>query len=122
MVAVAANYRHGQVVTSLTVDTASAKALTESVQLLLDLDRGGNAAWLGQVRAEIVNPDGQVYGSTADDVAVYRALRWGVSIPLDRPLNGGPFAIRYVLSPERPDVGPGDLLTAPVVRGRVPIG
>ena len=56
------------------------------------------------------------------DVAVYRALRWGVSIPLDRPLDGGPFAIRYVLSPERPDAGPGDILTAPVVRGRVPVG
>jgi hypothetical protein len=122
VVAVATNYRHGQVETSITVDTASATALPESVQLVLDLDRGGNAAWLGQVRAEIVSPDGRVFGSAAHDVAVYRALRWGVSIPLDRQLDGGPFAIRYVLSPERPDAGPGDILTAPVVRGRVPIG
>jgi hypothetical protein len=122
VVAVATNYRHGEVETSLMVDTASATALTESVQLLLDLDRGGNAAWLGQVQAEIVDPDGRVFGSTAQDVAVYRALRWGVRVPLDRPLDGGPFAVRYTLSPERPDAGPGDILTAPAVRGSVPIG
>ncbi len=122
VVAVATNYRHGRVETSVQVDTASARATAESVELLLDLDRGGNAAWLGRVQAEVVGPDGRVFGSAAQDVAVYRALRWGVNIPLDRPLDGGPFAIRYALSPERPDAGPGDILTAPVVRGSVPVG
>lgn len=122
VVAVATNYRHGRVETSVAVDTASARATAESVRLLLDLDRGGNAAWLGRVQAEIVDPDGRVLGAAAQDVAVYRALRWGVSVPIERPLDGGPFAVRYTLSPERPDAGPGDILTAPVVRGRVPVG
>jgi hypothetical protein len=122
VVAIAANYRHGQVATSLEVGTASARASDDAVQLLLDLQRGGNAAWLGRVQAEVLDPDGRVVGSAVQDVAVYRPLRWGVNIPLEGPLEGGPYSIRYALSSERPDEDRDDILEAPVVRGSVPVG
>ncbi len=122
VVAVAANYRHGRVGTSLEVEGASAKATAGSVRLLLDLGRDGNAAWLGRVRAQVVDSAGRVMGSSAEDVAVYRPLRWGVTIPLDRAPEGGPVAVRFELSTERPDGQPGTLLEAPAVRGSVPVG
>jgi hypothetical protein len=122
VVAVATNYRHGRVATSLEVDGASATAGSGSVRLLLDLDRGGNAAWLGRVEAQVVDAEGRVVGSSAEDVVVYRPLRWGVTIPLERPLEGGPFAVRYSLAAERPDEQPGTILEAPAVRGSVPVG
>jgi hypothetical protein len=122
VVALATNYRHGPVETSVEVQNATARPAGDEVRLLLDLTRGGNAAWIGRVEAELLNASGKVVGSTVQDVAVYRPLRWGVSIPLQEPLDNGPYAIRYALSAERPDEDPRNILEAPVVRGRVPIG
>ncbi|MFC1661422.1 hypothetical protein ACFL3S_08245 [Gemmatimonadota bacterium] len=122
VIAVAANYRHGPVGTSLEVESAEATAEKEEVRLLLDLARGGNAAWLGRVEARIVDGRGLEMGRTVQDVAVYRPLRWGVTIPLERPLDGDGYIVQYVLSTVRPDEDREDILSAPAVRGSVPVG
>lgn len=84
-VAVAANYRHGRVRTSLEVEGAKATATDPTVNALLDLARGGNPAWLGQVDARVVDESGRELGRTVRDVVVYRPLRRGIKIPRDRP-------------------------------------
>jgi hypothetical protein len=118
----AENYRHGAVETSLEVETATAQATETGAQLLLDLSRGGNAAWLGRVEAQILDAAGRVVGSTTTDVSVYRPIRWKVDIDMEEPLDDGPYTIRYALSSHRPDEDPDDILEAPMVRGSVPVG
>jgi hypothetical protein len=121
-IAVATNYRHGRVHTSLNVDQVEAKPTGSGVRLLLDLARGGNAAWLGQVQAQVVDGRGEILGETLEKVAVYRPLRWGVDIPLQEPLAEGSYSVRYVLSAVRPDEASEDIIDAPPVQGTVPVG
>lgn len=120
--AVAANYRHGSVRTSVAVEEARASATDSVVNLLLDLSRGGNAAWLGQISARVVDRSGKELGNTTQDAVVYRPLRWKLQIPLKQPLEPGPVSVEYLLSAVRPDEDPEDIIGAPPVQGTVPVG
>lgn len=108
VIVAAVNYRHGKVSTGVAVQRAAAAASGDVVQLTLDMQRTGNAAFLGRVRAELVDARGRVAARGAEDVAVYRALRRVVEIP--RPA-GTPdlagYSVRYAFDTVRPDL-PGD--------------
>lgn len=122
VIAVAVNYRHGLVETGLTEHSARASMQGDTAQLFLDLEREGNAAYLGRVRAELLDSRGAVIASVTEDVAVYRRVLWRVDVPLPPELaDHEPAAIRYVVETERPDEADEDILDAEPVRGTVAI-
>jgi hypothetical protein len=119
-VATAVLFRKGEVTTGATVRSATARPLAGRVDVLLDLERTGNAAFLGRVQARVVGPDGRVLGQVEDAVALYRQLRWRLSIPA--PAAGFPAGstVQYTVDTERPDLPRGALAAAPVT-GSVPL-
>jgi fimbrial chaperone protein len=109
------NYRNGDVRTGVRVRQKAVRATPEGAELTLDLEREGNAAFIGRVRAQLVAPDGRVVAEAEDGVAVYRDLRKVVLVPLAeaRPLRG--YRVSFTLDTERPDLPPESVLSAPPV-------
>lgn len=120
VIAVAVNYRHGRVATSVREHAARAELAGETAQLFLDLEREGNAAYLGRVRAELLDTRGAVITRVTEDVAIYRRILWRVDMPLPAELGDRtPAAIRYVVETERPDEADEDILDAEPLQGTV---
>lgn len=71
---IAVNYRNGVVDTGLRVDDARATLAADSLVHELELARTGNAAWLGRVVAEVLDPTGKVLERFEDPLPVYRSL------------------------------------------------
>ncbi|MDQ3555878.1 MAG: hypothetical protein M3409_03750 [Gemmatimonadota bacterium] len=114
VIATALMFRKGPVHTGLSVREARAERTDDGVQLTLDVERQGNAAYLGRVRAQLLSPDGAVYAEVEDALAVYRALRRRFVLPLPAAAPAG-FTVRYTFDTERPDLPPsGPLRAAPV--------
>lgn len=115
------NYRNGDVRTGVRVREQSVRATPEGAELVLDLEREGNAAFVGRVRAQLVAPDGRVVAEATDGLAVYRDLRKVLLIPLPeaRPLSG--YRVTFTLDTERPDLPPESVLPAAPVGDTVTI-
>lgn len=111
-------YRKGLVQTGVNVARGVMQRTAEGGNLMLDLERHGNAAFLGRVRAELVAPNGEVIARGENSVAVYRTLRVAVPLPLQRPVPRGA-TIRYTIDNERPDLPAGGPLPTRVVEGQV---
>lgn len=117
----AVNYRNGAVKTGVAVDSARAAivAAGDSVRVVADLRRLGNAAYLGHLTLELVGADGRVMGAVDEDLAVYRTLRKveSIAIPARTSLVGA--SVRYRLTTERPDIDPESRLAAEAVTGSI---
>lgn len=117
----AVNYRNGAVKTGVAVDSARAAivAAGDSVRVVADLRRLGNAAYLGHLTLELVGADGRVIGAVDEDLAVYRTLRKveSIAIPARTSLVGA--SVRYRLTTERPDIDPESRLAAEAVTGSI---
>lgn len=121
VIAVAVNYRHGEVSTGLTVESAEAIETPESVDLVAQVDRTGNAAFLGRLVAEIVGPDGAVLAEHVEDMVAYVPTLWRFSVP--KPEDGFEEGsmLRYRFESERKGAPAGSILPATPVTGSVPI-
>lgn len=117
----AVNYRNGAMHTGVAVDSARAiaSASGDSVRVVADLSRRGNAAYLGHMALELVGADGHLLGIAEEDLAVYRSLRKveSIAVPPGASLRGA--TIRYRFSTERPDVDPESRLSAEPVTGTI---
>jgi hypothetical protein len=121
VVAVAVNYRHGEVSTGLVLEEAAAVETGETIDLVARVDRTGNAAFIGRLVAEVVAPGGEVLGEHAEDMVAYEPTLWRFSIP--KPAGGVEpgSVVRYRFVAERPGT-PGDaILPAEMVTGSVAI-
>lgn len=116
----AANYRNGDVSTGVTVSSAAARQAGTDVQLQLDLRRTGNAAFLGSLRADLVDARGTVLGSAFDDLAVYTTMRRRLTIPVPAGATG-PLQVRMTINTERDDLPAGGALPAPPLTQQVPV-
>jgi hypothetical protein len=116
----AANYRKGDVRTSIGIAAASAHRATDGVQMQVDFTRGGNAAYLGRMRADLLDGAGNVVGTLYDDLAVYRAMRRRMTFPVPAGANG-PFTVRIHVDTEREDLPPGGALPAAPLDQRIPV-
>ncbi|HEX4684876.1 MAG TPA: hypothetical protein VH277_19310 [Gemmatimonadaceae bacterium] len=112
----ALNYRNGSVTSGVQVDSARARTTDSSASLTLDLQRSGNAAFLGRLTVELRSTKGQVLDEVSEDVAVYRTLRrvFTFSRP-DRSAS----TFRYRLTTDRDDLDPGVVTHAEPVLGQV---
>jgi hypothetical protein len=116
----AANYRNGDVRTGVNVTSAAARRTGDEVTLQLDLERTGNAAFLGSLRADLVDARGTVLGSAFDDLAVYRTMRRRLTIAVPEGATG-PLQLRLTLNTERDDLPAGGALPAPPVTQQIPV-
>ncbi len=116
----AANYRVGSVRTGVSVASASARRTADGVQLQVDLARSGNAAFLGRMRAELLDAGGNVVATLYDDLAVYRAMRRRLTFAVPAGANG-PFSVRIHVNTEREDLPPGGALPAAPIDQRIPV-
>jgi hypothetical protein len=119
----AVNYRNGTMHTGVKVDSARASLTShaDSVHVVADISRFGNAAYLGRMTLELVSGDGKVLGTTEEDFAVYRSLRKveSIAVPAGASLAGA--TVRYRFSTERPDIDPESRLPAEPLTGTVPL-
>ncbi|HEX6037865.1 hypothetical protein [Longimicrobium sp.] len=116
----AANFRKGSVRTGLEFTAESARRETDGVHLQLDLRRTGNAAFLGRMRAEVVNERGDVLGTAWDDLAVYRDVRRRHVIPVPAGTTG-PLFVQLTVDTEREDLPAGGALPVAPLSRRIPV-
>jgi hypothetical protein len=119
VIAVGLYYRHGQAETSLAVDSARATHADGLASLYLHMDRGGNAAFLGRVVAEVVDASGDVVAEHIEQIAVHDDMLWRVDVPLPEGSEpGSAYRVRYTIESVREGAGEGLLIIDPV-RGTV---
>jgi hypothetical protein len=116
----AANFRKGAVGTGLEVAAETAGRTADGVTLQVDLRRTGNAAFLGRMRADLVNARGDVLGTAWDDLAVYREVRRRHVIPLP-PGTEGPLFVQVTIDTEREDLPAGGALPVAPLSRRIPV-
>jgi P pilus assembly chaperone PapD len=119
--ATAVFYHKGDVKTSISVPTVSAKRLSDGAELTIDLKRDGNSAFLGRVRAELVDASGKTVADVEDVIAVYRSLRRRFVIRSATPIPTGAYTVRYLVDTERPDLPTQGPIRAVAVRGSVEV-
>ena len=119
--ATAVFYHKGDVKTGVSVPAATARRLADSVQFTIDLERQGNGAFLGRVRAELVNGSGATVAEVEDVVAVYRSLRRRFVLRTAAPLPPGTYTLRYLVDTERPDLPSQGPTRAEPLRGSVEV-
>jgi P pilus assembly chaperone PapD len=113
--ATAVFFQKGQVKTGVAVTSATARRMGDSVQFTLDLQRDGNGAFLGRIRAELLDAKGGTVAEVEDVVAVYRSLRRRFVLRTGAQLPAGAYTVRYLVDTERPDLPPqGPIKAAPV--------
>jgi len=118
--ATAVFFQKGEVKTGIEVSSATAHRMGDSVQFTLDLKRAGNSAFLGRIRAELLDAKGGTVAEVEDVVAVYRSLRRRFVLRTGKPLPAGAYTVRYLVDTERPDLPPqGPTKMAEAVRGTV---
>jgi hypothetical protein len=120
VIVAAVTYRNGPMQTGLELGVGSARMIPEGAELLLDLTRTGNAAFIGRLVAQLVSPSGQVVAENESDIAVYRQVRTRVLIPLqNRPADLTGHRIRFVIDTQRPDLPPEGPLPTSRMTGEV---
>lgn len=116
----AANYRVGAVSTGVEVAASRAWTAEEGVYVEVDLRRTGNAAFLGRLRADLVDAGGRVLATAWDDLAVYReARRRHLLVP--PPGAAGALAVRLRIDTERDDLPVGGALPAETLTAQLAV-
>ena len=125
VIATAVSYRNGEVSTGLAERALGASPAADSlVRVWMALSRQGNAAFLGHVRSELLDPRGEVVARTEDDIAVYRDMVRTFEIVLPPELRGRVregYQVRYFIDTTRPDLPPGGPLPAPSRQGTIAV-
>lgn len=116
----AANFRKGAVSTGVEVAASRAWSGDEGVYVEVDLQRTGNAAFLGRLRADLVDARGAVLATAWDDLAVYRAVRRR-HLLVPPPGAAGPLAVQLRIDTERDDLPVGGALPAQNVSHRLAV-
>lgn len=111
------NYRKGKLTTGVQVNAADAVRTDTGVLTTIDVSRTGGAAFLGRIRIEALDASGNVVHEEEDVVSVYRTLRRRFTLPVGANVA----RVRYTLDTERPELGQGNVITAPAVSGVVDV-
>lgn len=111
------NYRKGRPTTGIEVSAGRAVRTTDGVQVTLDMERRGEAAYLGRVRLELLDAQGRLVHEEEDVLSVYRTLRRRFNIPGMENVT----QVRYRLDTERPELGSANVIAAPTVAGTLDV-
>lgn len=111
-------YRKGALTTGLTLDHISASYADDTVRVRVPLTRTGTGAYLGTVRASVIDSRGEAKGDDQLPVAVYYALDPRIPVAVGT-LAPGTYKVRVSVSTERTDLPPKVPLPAAPVRDSV---
>lgn len=111
-------YRKGRVETGVAISGLRAQRVADSVVVRGRLQRQGNAAMIGTLRSELVDPAGRVRASFSQPISTYLALEPRLVAPADS-VPAGDYVLRMEVSPERRDLPPEALLPFRAVRDSV---
>ena len=109
------NYRKGAVKTGVRLSGLRAERAGDTLAFWAHLDREGNAAFIGSIRAELVDANGRQWGEFTSPLGVYRSLDPRFAMPV-RFLPPGMYRLRVELASQREDLAPEVLLKVPPVR------
>lgn len=112
---IAALYRKGPVSSGITLTAVRGVAAGDSLEVWSHLERQGNAAYIGTVRATLENAAGATVATLARPVAVYYALTPMFSMPL-AGVPAGRYTLRVEAVTDRDDVPRAALLAVPTAR------
>jgi P pilus assembly chaperone PapD len=115
---IAVVYRKGALSTGLTVGQPTASYAADTMSVRLPMTRTGTAAYLGTVRATVVNAKGDVQGQDELPVAVYYGLDPRLAVPVGT-LPAGTYTVRIEVTTARTDLPPRVPLPAPPARDSV---
>ncbi len=114
------NYRKGPVTTGLALSNVRAQILHDSLITRSRLERRGNAAFVGMVRASLVDSAGAIRSSFNSPVGVYTIMEPRIGTPIAPPgLPRGRYWLRYEVVAEREDLDPAVVLKAAAARDSV---
>lgn len=113
-------YRKGKVETGVAISGLRAERVADSVVVRGRLERQGNAAMIGTLRGEFVDPAGRVRASFSQPISTYLALEPRFVTPADS-LPSGDYTLRMEVSAERRDLPPEALLPFRAVRDSVAV-
>ena len=108
------SYRKGEVQTAPVLHNLDYAVQGDSLVMWLDLDREGNAAYLGQLDVTVTDTTGVEVTGLALPIAVYYPIRRRIAMPLGSR-HTGPFAVTMELTTNRQDLPPINVLPAPSI-------
>jgi hypothetical protein len=111
-------YRKGPLTTGLALSQLRARMVNDSLEIRARLDRRGNAAYVGTVRAEVVDAVGTVRGSISSPLAVYYAMEPRFAAYVGA-LPAGRYRVRFQVNTDRDDLPPEVVLPAAAVKDSV---
>jgi hypothetical protein len=115
------NYRKGPVETGLELGAIGAVAADRELSVSMDLTRLGNAAWLGQVDAILLDAAGEEVFRWDQLLAVYEDQVRTMHFPLPRNRAAGDYMLSVTLSTERRDLTSAEVLAAPTLARAIPV-
>jgi len=113
-------YRKGSVSTGVTLTDLHAAAKGDSLELRIHLVRRGNAAFVGTLRAVLVDSSGKAVGKFSWPQAVYFEMAPRFAVPLTG-LGSGHYRLRLEVTSDREDVPPEAILPIPPLRDSVDV-
>ncbi len=114
------NYRKGPVTTGVALSNVRAQVVGDSLITRSRLERRGNAAFVGTVRATLLDSAGAIRSSFTSPIGVYTTMEPRIGTPLAPPgLPRGRYWLRYEVVAEREDLDPTVVLKASAVRDSV---
>jgi hypothetical protein len=108
-------YRKGPMGTGLALSRLRTQVVGDSLQVWSHLERQGNAAYVGTVRAALVDSAGHIRRTLTAPIAVYVTMDPCYTFSTEG-LAPGRYRLRYALVTERDDLDPSVVLHAPPVR------
>ncbi len=115
------NYRKGPVTTGIELDQLTAELGKRSLTVGMNLTRQGDAAWLGQVDAVLLDADGKELQRWDRAIAVYEDHRRVLEFPLDRPRTPGNYMLSLRYSTDRADLPPEGILPSTTLVRAIPL-
>lgn len=116
-------YRHGVVTTGIVLRDVKLERAAPKTNVILELQRSGNAAFLGSIVCRLKDHRGTVVDAETVEVAVYRNLKRCISLA-DSIVPAASYILEVELNTSRRGFNEGEILSAsPVIERReVPIG
>jgi hypothetical protein len=108
-------YRKGKVETGVSLSNLRAEVQGDSLVVWARLERTGNAAAMGTLRGEVVDPSGRVRTTFSFPISAYYEVAPRVTAPIDS-LPPGRYRLRLAVSSSRTDLAPEAILPFRSVR------
>jgi hypothetical protein len=107
-------YRRGQVRTEINIETLRAWKEDGEIFLMAELERGGNAAYIGEAKVRVINTAGEEIASYSRRVQVFKSQNRTFRLPLEK-LSEGEYMVELELATDAL-TGRNTLHTATVIK------